>query len=144
MSDSSHLVCPYCQAINRVPTARLDQKPNCGRCHQSLFTSHPVELTDDEVRDFSDLLHACHAATGSHVPTNEEWHHRPPSFHLPMPLRAVLKWRVSTLAGFEGGTKIYVNTIDPWAVHDHTCRRMRELASHELISQRVQLVDQRA
>ena len=45
MSDSSHLVCPYCQAINRVPTARLDQKPNCGRCHQSLFTSHPVELT---------------------------------------------------------------------------------------------------
>lgn len=45
MSDPSHLVCPHCQAINRVPTARLDQKPNCGQCHQPLFTSHPVELT---------------------------------------------------------------------------------------------------
>lgn len=45
MSDSLHLVCPHCQAVNRVPAARLDQQPNCGQCHQSLFTSHPVELT---------------------------------------------------------------------------------------------------
>ncbi|OFE15420.1 DUF4921 domain-containing protein [Humibacillus sp. DSM 29435] len=100
----------------------------------------PWQLEGDEVRDFSDLLHACHAATGAHVPTNEEWHHRPPSFDLPMPLRAVLKWRVSTLAGFEGGTKIYVNTIDPWTVRDHTSGRLRELASRGLISARVQLV----
>ena len=45
MSDSLHLVCPECQAINRVPTARLDQQPNCGQCHQPLFTGRPVELT---------------------------------------------------------------------------------------------------
>lgn len=45
MSDSLHLVCPHCQAINRVPVARLDQQPNCGQCHQPLFTGHPVELT---------------------------------------------------------------------------------------------------
>ncbi len=45
MSDSSHLVCPHCQAVNRVPTARLAQQPNCGQCHQPLFTGHPVELT---------------------------------------------------------------------------------------------------
>lgn len=45
MSDSLHLVCPHCHAVNRVPTARLRQKPNCGQCHQSLFTSLPVELT---------------------------------------------------------------------------------------------------
>ena len=63
----------------------------------------PWQLDRQEVRDFSDLLHACHAATGVHVPTNEEWHHRPPTLDLPMPLRVVLKWRVSTLAGFEGG-----------------------------------------
>jgi hypothetical protein len=43
-----------------------------------------------------------------------------------MPLRAVLKWRVSTLAGFEGGTKIYVNTIDPWSVRDRAVARLRE------------------
>jgi len=45
MSDSLHLVCPECQAINRVPAARLDQQPNCGQCHRPLFTGHPVELT---------------------------------------------------------------------------------------------------
>jgi thioredoxin 2 len=45
MSDSLHLVCPHCQAINRVPAARLGQGPNCGKCHKPLFTAHPVELT---------------------------------------------------------------------------------------------------
>lgn len=45
MSDSLHLVCPNCHAVNRVPTARLDQQPNCGQCHQPLFTGQPVELT---------------------------------------------------------------------------------------------------
>ncbi|HEU4854337.1 MAG TPA: thioredoxin TrxC [Nitrosospira sp.] len=44
-SDSLHLVCPHCQAINRVPTSRLDQQPNCGQCHRALFTAQPVELT---------------------------------------------------------------------------------------------------
>ena len=45
MSDPLHLVCPHCRAVNRVPTARLDQRPNCGQCHQPLFTSQPVALT---------------------------------------------------------------------------------------------------
>lgn len=87
----------------------------------------PWELTTAELRDFSDLLHACHAATGARVPTNEEWHHRPPDATEPMPLRAMLKWRVSTLAGFEGGTKINVNTISPDDLRDRVLRRLREL-----------------
>ncbi len=45
MNDSLHIVCPHCQAVNRVPPARLTQGPNCGQCHQPLFTGHPVELT---------------------------------------------------------------------------------------------------
>ncbi len=45
MSESLHLVCPHCHAINRVPTVRLQQGPNCGQCHQPLFAAHPVELT---------------------------------------------------------------------------------------------------
>ena len=47
MNDSLHLhlVCPACQAVNRVPTARLDQQPKCGQCHKPLFTGQPVELT---------------------------------------------------------------------------------------------------
>jgi len=87
----------------------------------------PWELTTAELRDFSDLLHACHAATGAAVPTNEEWHHRPPGAGARMPLRAMLKWRVSTLAGFEGGTKINVNTISPDALRARVVRRLGEL-----------------
>lgn len=45
MSEFLHLICPNCQAINKLPRVRLDQKPNCGRCHESLFKGQPVELT---------------------------------------------------------------------------------------------------
>ena len=45
VSDSLHLACPHCSAVNRVPAAKLGQAPNCGQCHQPLFTAHPVELT---------------------------------------------------------------------------------------------------
>ncbi len=44
MSDSLHLVCPQCQAINRLPQARLQQNPKCGQCHQPLFSGHPTTL----------------------------------------------------------------------------------------------------
>jgi thioredoxin 2 len=45
MSDTLHLVCPHCHAVNRLPATRLAQQPNCGQCHQALFTGHPVALT---------------------------------------------------------------------------------------------------
>ena len=45
MSDSLHIVCPHCHAVNRVPAGRLDQAPSCGQCHRSLFDANPVELT---------------------------------------------------------------------------------------------------
>jgi thioredoxin 2 len=45
MSDSLHIVCPHCETLNRIPNQRLGGRPNCGQCHQPLFTAHPVELT---------------------------------------------------------------------------------------------------
>ncbi|WP_151831067.1 M48 family metalloprotease [Acinetobacter ursingii] len=45
MNNDLHLVCPHCQSINRVPTAKLSEHPNCGRCQQPLFTGEPRELT---------------------------------------------------------------------------------------------------
>lgn len=45
MSESQHIVCPHCNAINRIPSARLGDNPNCGKCHKPLFTAHPLELT---------------------------------------------------------------------------------------------------
>ena len=40
-----HLVCPACQATNRVPEERLRDAPDCGRCHRPLFSAHPPSLT---------------------------------------------------------------------------------------------------
>jgi thioredoxin 2 len=45
MSEALHIVCPHCDAINRIPATRLGEQPNCGQCHTPLFTAHPVELT---------------------------------------------------------------------------------------------------
>ena len=47
MSDSKHIVCPHCDAVNRVPSDKLASQPTCGKCKQALFTAHPVELNDD-------------------------------------------------------------------------------------------------
>ncbi len=99
----------------------------------------PWEQTSEEVEGMSDLLHACHAATGGDVPSNEEWHYQPPDVDLPMPWRVVLKWRVSTLAGFEGGTKIYLNTIDPWALRDRLVPRLYELRERGHIAASIKL-----
>lgn len=41
MSDPLHLVCPHCQAVNRMPAERLAANPACGHCHQPLFDGHP-------------------------------------------------------------------------------------------------------
>ena len=87
----------------------------------------PWEHDDAQVRAVSDLLHALHAATGATVASNEEWHHRPPRVAEPMPWHVVLKWRVSTLAGFEGSTKINVNTLDPATVRGLVVGRLLEL-----------------
>jgi thioredoxin 2 len=46
MSDSVHVICPACEAVNRVPTARLGADPQCGQCHRPLFTGAPVALTE--------------------------------------------------------------------------------------------------
>ena len=45
MTDHMHIVCPACNAVNRIPSARLDDKPVCGKCRQALFQARPVELT---------------------------------------------------------------------------------------------------
>ena len=45
MSDNLHVVCPHCDAVNRLPAARLGERPTCGQCRQALFTGQPLELT---------------------------------------------------------------------------------------------------
>ena len=87
----------------------------------------PWEHTPEELRAVSGLLHAAHAATGVQVATNEEWHYRPVGLDLAMPWRIDVKWRLSTPAGFEGATQIYVNTVSPFDVRDRAIDALRAL-----------------
>jgi thioredoxin 2 len=48
MNDTLQLVCPHCDAVNRLPAARLHDQPVCGRCKRPLFTGEPLELSEDD------------------------------------------------------------------------------------------------
>jgi thioredoxin 2 len=43
-AESLHIVCPHCDAVNRLPAAKLSQQATCGKCQKDLFTGQPVEL----------------------------------------------------------------------------------------------------
>lgn len=43
MSETLHVVCPQCGAVNRLPAAKLAADPQCGRCHRPLFQGKPLE-----------------------------------------------------------------------------------------------------
>lgn len=45
MADSLHIVCPHCDAVNRVAAARLAEQPVCGKCAQALFTAQPTDVS---------------------------------------------------------------------------------------------------
>lgn len=95
---------------------------------------NPWEASEEQLKGVSDLVHAMHAVTGVEIPSNEEWHHRPPDATSPLRWRILLKWRISTMAGFEGGTRIYLNTIDPWQVQAKAVARLKELRELGLIA----------
>jgi len=44
MSNLKHVVCPSCNATNRIAEDKLVASPNCGKCHQPLFQQSPVNL----------------------------------------------------------------------------------------------------
>ena len=45
MSDPMHVVCPHCDAVNRLPANRLTENPTCGQCRKALFAGEPLDLT---------------------------------------------------------------------------------------------------
>lgn len=46
MEKSILVSCAHCGATNRLPRARLEQRPKCGRCKAALFEGKPIELTN--------------------------------------------------------------------------------------------------
>lgn len=45
MSDALLVPCPHCNGLNRIPTARLDEAPRCGRCQGDVLPASPLEVT---------------------------------------------------------------------------------------------------
>ncbi len=44
MASALHIVCPHCDAINRVPRERLRDGAKCGSCHRPLYEGRPAAL----------------------------------------------------------------------------------------------------
>lgn len=59
-----------------------------------------------------------------------------------MPWHVLLKWRVNTPAGFEGGTKIFINPITPEELRDIVVPKMYDLREKNLIDSKVKIFDE--
>lgn len=96
--------------------------------------TRPYEHTDEELRGISDLVHACHAATGSEISCNEEWYYTPVDAVYEMPWHVLIKWRVNVPAGFEGGTAIFINPLTPIDLRDRLVPKLYQLRDQRRIS----------
>ncbi len=107
-----------CELGHRYPTLAVYSKSAQVR---------PEKHTPKELRGFSDLVHACHAATGNLIPCNEEWYYSPRDSKQAIPWHVLIKWRTINQAGFEGGTKIYINPLSPEALRTQMAAKLLEL-----------------
>jgi len=41
-AEAPHIVCPDCDAVNRIPAGKNASAAKCGRCHRPLFTGKPA------------------------------------------------------------------------------------------------------
>lgn len=94
----------------------------------------PYDMTDRELHGFSDIVHAMHHALTSQISANEEWYYTPVDSIDAMPLHILIKLRVNTPAGFEGGTKIYINPMNPYDLRDRIITRLLEARKEEKIA----------
>ncbi len=46
MTQAVHIVCPCCDAVNRVPPERLAEDAKCGKCRAPLFAGAPLALDE--------------------------------------------------------------------------------------------------
>ena len=44
MTQFVTIPCPNCHALNRMPAERNREDGKCGKCHQPLFSGHPLNL----------------------------------------------------------------------------------------------------
>jgi thioredoxin 2 len=44
-AQTRNIVCPHCDAINRIPAGKPAARAKCGRCHNPLFSSKPFPVS---------------------------------------------------------------------------------------------------
>lgn len=103
---------------HRFPTIEIFSKS---------FNTRPYEHSPEELRGVSDLVHACHAASGPGISCNEEWYYSPVDSIVKMPWHVLIKWRINVTAGFEGGTSIFINPMTPVEMRDRMVPRLYAL-----------------
>ena len=128
---NNHVICENDHALafvdggHRHPTIAIFSKSN--HCQ-------PGEHTKEELRGMSDIVHAVHSATGSTISNNEEWYYMPRDSVVPIPWHVMIKWRINIAAGFEGGTKIYVNPMTLTELRDQLVPRLYDLRTQGKIA----------
>jgi galactose-1-phosphate uridylyltransferase len=110
---------------HRFPTIEIFSKSN---------KAGPTELNEDEIRGMSEVLHAIHAASGSDISCNEEWYYTPLDSIYKMPWHILIKQRLNIPAGFEGGTRIYINPVTPDELRDRIVPMLYKLRDEKKIS----------
>ncbi|MDO5726547.1 MAG: DUF4921 family protein, partial [Bowdeniella nasicola] len=130
VAENSHAIA-FAGFGHRFPTLEIFSKAKA---------NFPWKHHPHAIRAMADLIHACHVATGPQIACNEEWYYRPPDTEVAMPWRVLIKWRISTLAGFEGGTKINVNTISPYDLRRRALTRLHR--ERDRLAPGVQLGDE--
>jgi len=106
------------------------------------YFSRPYEHSDDEIQGMSDLVHACHAASGAQISCNEEWYYTPIDAVYKMPWHVLIKWRVNTAAGFEGGTSIFINPIAPLELRDRMVPNLYRLRDEGKIASDIRIAEE--
>jgi galactose-1-phosphate uridylyltransferase len=131
-AENEHAIA-YTGIGHRHPTIEIFSKS---------YHTRPYEHSDEEIGAMSDLIHACHAASGSHISSNEEWYYTPIDAAYQMPWHVLIKWRVNTSAGFEGGTSIYINPIAPLDLRDRLVTNLYRLRYDGKISSSIRLAEE--
>lgn len=110
---------------HRYPTIEIFSKS---------VNARPSQHSEEEMKGMSELLHAIHAASGPDVSCNEEWYYSPIDLIYKMPWHILIKLRLNIPAGFEGGTKIYINPISPDSLRDRFVPGLYKLRDEKKIA----------
>lgn len=45
-NHTATVACPFCQTLNRVDLARIEQHPKCGNCAKPILLDRPIAISD--------------------------------------------------------------------------------------------------